>query len=696
MQSVDINEQKSEIERRLKAVKTFYDVSKSEKDALRNTQNSFQKSVSDTATQLNKIAEQQKRYQRQVEDKMSEMTNFIKSIGSGTGQTETVKYLKKKVLETASKIEPQIQEIIQSSTLKALGCSEEQSYNAIDTEQLNIQLNTIGTIPTNLGIFIPVQSIDFLYNLKNEPNSLFGKFYYEKETPSGDVGYVPFGGFTKYPMNKTLNLLMDNPGVFFSQLIGKNYRGESLQPLFDIRYVTQNEFGVSGNFFEVVLLNRVDTNGNTYNTVGSFLSDYFKTITISSPAGITSTLVQILSGAVSMSQNAGLDDIANQTKFGLIIQRILGLCFDSRQEIDVSGVAKIAELDGVDDSFFELSEVDLRNIDVQISNIQNGVMEFVDCENVKLPVDFQNLSDQLIFFRDSEGSLSVGDVVGQMVQIIDSISQNPDWTSQIPSNFQAGPSIDQNVISKIPLAVAASILTPKTLLPVFILLAVTQNKASVTYNQAVTANNTLVDPVNNLSNQTTNLVSDGVDFIKKFKTYNIDVISKVNQIFLKTLFDILKRDILNLLKSVLSDINKTKITKRYESILRLLQIAFAVAQLIGDLTKCKSLLDNIQSILNLINGVPSLGGTPDALLLFAPLLPGTSPQRATINSIYLLQSLGFDTGPNTDGSPNLMLQFLSSVQKGYDKELSTNGKIEGFGISPPVAGGRVSLFLKNG
>jgi hypothetical protein len=78
------------------------------------------------------------------------------------------------------------------------------------------------------------------------------------------------------------------------------------------------------------------------------------------------------------------------------MQRILGLCFDNRREIDVSGVAKIAELDGVDDGFFELTEVDLRNIEVKIANVQNGVMEFEDFNNVKLPLDYEVLFYQLI------------------------------------------------------------------------------------------------------------------------------------------------------------------------------------------------------------------------------------------------------------------------------------------------------------
>jgi hypothetical protein len=58
-------------------------------------------------------------------------------------------------------------------------------------------------------------------------------------------------------------------------------------------------------------------------------------------------------------------------------------------------------LDGVDDSFFELNEIDLRNIEVQISNVQNGVMEFEDCGNIRLPVDSTVLMDELINFRNS-------------------------------------------------------------------------------------------------------------------------------------------------------------------------------------------------------------------------------------------------------------------------------------------------------
>jgi len=188
----------------------------------------------------------------------------------------------------------------------------------------------------------------------------------------------------------------------------------------------------------------------------------------------------------------------NQSKFSLIAARILGLCFDDKREIDVSGVAKVAELDGVDDSFFELNEIDLRNIEVQISNIQNGVMEFIDCDNIKLPVDSEVLVDELIDFRDTESGSTVEQQVAVLETIIDSISNNPDWSLNGPNSLNVKVSIDTNVIKKIPLAVAAGVLTPKNLLPLYTLLSVVQSGATYTYNQAVSSANTFINSANTI------------------------------------------------------------------------------------------------------------------------------------------------------------------------------------------------------
>jgi len=371
------------------------------------------------------------------------------------------------------------------------------------------------------------------------------------------------------------------------------------------------------------------------------------------------------------------------------------LCFDSRREIDVSGVAKVAELDGVDDSFFELTEVDLRNIEVAVSNIQNGVMEFEDCDNVKLPVDADALIEQLVDLRDNISGQTISDQVAALEAIIDSISQNPDWSVSIPNNFNVAVAIDTNVIKKIPLAVASSVLSPKVLLPLYTLLSVVQSGATYTYNQAVTSANTATSNVNtavgnagsDIGASASNVVTNGTEFLKTFKTFSVQVISRINAEFLEVLFEILKRDIINLISSIIQDAVKSRIAKKYAMILRLIQIALVVSQLISDYRKCKSLLDNILLLLNLVG--QSLGlkrEIPLGLLALSGLLPGISPEKMTVGAIEALQALGIPTGGLPDGSPNLMLQFNMASNRGISTNIAEDGKIEGIGLGGPVTG----------
>ena len=63
-------------------------------------------------------------------------------------------------------------------------------------------------------------------------------------------------------------------------------------------------------------------------------------------------------------------------------------------------------------------------------------------------------------------------------------------------------------------------------------------------------------------------------------------------------------------------------------------------------------------------------------MALSSLLPGYSPERASINAIELLQGLGVPTGTLPDGSPNLMLLYNLATNKANDKEQSENGKVE--------------------
>ena len=92
-------------------------------------------------------------------------------------------------------------------------------------------------------------------------------------------------------------------------------------------------------------------------------------------------------------------------------------------------------------------------------------------------------------------------------------------------------------------------------------------------------------------------------------------------------------------------------------------------------------MSNILYLLNLIGGfvgtkIAGKNDIPIPLLLAAQLLPGYSPERATINAIEGLQKLGIPTGTLPDGSPNLMLLYNLITNKAVDKERAENEKLQ--------------------
>jgi hypothetical protein len=693
MQSLDIPSSAEAIQNKIKSFKTFKDVSQSAKDLRANAGNSASKATSQITSQLDKVKDFQKRYLKGAPNSMDQLLGFIgETQGNGSA---TSRYLRKAILQAAAKIEPKLAAIVKSETIKALGCSIEQTYNGISSETLKNQ--PLPLLPQQQGIYIPISSIDIFTSLKTEPKSVFGKIFYEKPEPSGDDEFRPFGGEEPFPMNKQLYQLTNssNTDRSFSQINGKNYLGKSGQNLFDIQYSKTNSFGVTGDYYRIILIDREDGSGNIANNVGEFINDYYSTIKLVDTVNVGANIINIITGALNFKAQVGVGQLSEQSKFDLLVQRILGLCFDSRREIDVSGISKIAELDGVDNSFFELTEVDLRNIEVVVSNIQNGVMEFEDCENVKLPVDADSLISQLVDFREDLESQTISQQVESLESIIDSISQNPDWRDSIPNNFNVSLAIDNNIIKQIPLAVASSVLSPKVLLPLYTLLSVVQSGGTYTYNQSVTGVNNVTSGANtavgnagsDIGKATSNVVTNGTEFLKTFKTFSIQVISKINAEFLEVLFEILKKDIINLVSSIIQDVSKSRIEKKYTMILRLIQIALVVSQLLDDYRKCKSLLDNILQLLNLVGQTLGLRREiPLPLLALSGLLPGISPEKMTINGIEILQALGLPTGTLPDGSPNLTLQFLLGSNKGITKNIAEDGKIEGVGASGPITG----------
>ena len=686
MPTPDLNQGQIEVKNKISAIKNFAQVSNSEKKLKRSAGNSESKGIPDIASSLDNASKDQKRYLKPPPNSFDQVLEMI-GLTSGNG-SETLKYLKKKLLLTATKIEPEIKKIITKNAIKALGCSQEQTFQGFTSTFL--ELNPLNTLPVGQGIYVPIESMDISGMLKTTTDSKIGKVVYEKPKPSVlENVFKPYKGKKPFPMNKEFNNRLMGTFVTnsFNGEYGKYYQGVSNQNLFDFQYSPTNQFGVDQACFKVALISKVNESltitGGSANKVIDFLEDYYGTIKLFDTTDFTAVMMNAVSGAINIKANLTSDEISKQSQFMLILQRILGLCFDSRREIDVSGVSKIAELDGVDESFFELTEIDLRNIDVQISNIQNGVMELVDCDNVKVPVDYETIIDGLIDLRETE-NLSPALEVNKIIAISDSLVQNPDWKALLPTNlnFQV---FDEDFIKKIPLSVAGAILSPKVLFPIFVLMQSLEGNATNAFNSAVTSANTFIQSANTIGNSVNNLINSNVDFLKTFKKFNIEMVAEIGAIFVTELFNILKKDLINLMRPIIADIGSEALKAKLQMIERLITIALIINQIVigvKDYKKCKSLIDDILIILNLISSLAPPGSKiPKVLLLLADFLPGTSASRASINTIEELQKLGIPTGTLPDGSPNLMLLFNLASNKATKKESAQNGKIQAIGIS---------------
>lgn len=613
MASLDLGVDYKKIQDKITATRNYNELKSQYDDTRKQAGDAFEQKKSAVTGQLNKIKEQTKRYQKEIKNQFEQLLDINNTTG-GKGSNST-KYIKKLLITAIKNVQPRLSEIVMEESINAVGCDQQQSYNGGST------------------YYIKVKSIDLLNILTLDPKTE-GKPLYEKSPIL--VQQYPFS------MNKELYQLIQT-GQPYSTDNGQNYIGQSGQDLFNIQYVDTNLQGETGPWFKVDLSNRV----NGVNKVGTFLVDYYKTIKVSEPTNIMASIMESLSGVVSMSASAGVGQVEDQSKFDILVQRILGLCFDNRSEIDVSGIAKVPELDGVDETFFEFTEIDLRKIEQRITNIKNKVIELEDCDGVLLPVDYTAVINEINNLNLIENNSDFITAADNLTQVL---ADNPQWGAGIQTNAQAA--LNLNFIKLIAQGIASAFLTPKILLPIYVML-----KA--------------------IGQETTDAIKGLVDFTKQFKKFAINFISKIGAIFVQELFELIKKDILLLIQRVISDIVKEKIDKRISMILKLIQLLLIVASFISDWRKCKSVVDELLALLDLITSSLGFGSQIPLPLLFASqLLDGYSESRAFVGAIEELQKIGVPTGALPDGSPNLDILGKFGQMKAMAKEDSDNNKLQ--------------------
>jgi hypothetical protein len=605
---LDLNEDYKKASSLITATKTFNEIQTDIDKLGRKVGSSLEKDKKSVISQYNKLKDKKKSFERNIDDTFKKLLDLTKIVG-GDGESSQ-KYLKDLFITSIAEIEPLLEQLLLEESQNALGCSQQQTFAA-------------------QTVWIPVKSIDLMGMLKIDETTKTGQVLYEPNpiTP----GQFPFS------FNKELKNRINKVGQSYQTEYKSPYNGTSGQALFDIEFTNSGQHGESGDFFKVSLKNRAFN----ANTVSSFFTDYYSTIQKTTVSNIYAHVMNLITGMIHMDVNSGKTFILDLKKFEVILQRILGLCNDFNSEIDISGVAKVSELDGVDETFFQLTDVDLRKIEQEITNIKTKVMQFEDCDNVILPVPYNSILDSIIKINPLSGA----NQNNQVKSLTDFTLQ---W--KIP---QISLKIDDDFIQKLIQGLVFSALSPKVLLPIMVMAKSLQQTAQ--------------DAIDSFDT-----------FAKIFKKFLFKIVKKIGAKFIQILFEKIKKDITKLLRKLLTKINAEKAEMYASMILTLVQLLSNIANLI-DFQKCKSVIDGILSLFDKVlkgSKIPGQNRVPLPLLLASQLLDGYSPTRAFTEVIGEMQNLGLPTGPLPDGSPNLGLAHTYAIIKGMSNEQVKNGRTD--------------------
>jgi hypothetical protein len=325
----------------------------------------------------------------------------------------------------------------------------------------------------------------------------------------------------------------------------------------------------------------------------------------------------------------------------------MGICTDPSKKIDVSGTAKIPELDAINEDFFEVSNLEKRNIESRVNLIINGLVEFESCDTVLLPVNQQaaiNVLTDIISFNDAP------DKINALLNGLGDIANDDNWQGYNIPTLSVNAEMLTKLILNLPHILLQTILSPKVILGFLIMVK------SILYGFDIA--------VNNLT-----------EFIKKYSKLVVNTMRRIFSIFVEELFLIIKKEIKKLVESLLLDIVNEAKDKQIAMYSTIVYVLLQLGQAVIDYRNCKSVLDEILKLLNL--GLSQLNlGLPMFALAASRLLGGVSDTRAYANAIENLQKAGIPTDDNGDGTPNLMNQMMEGLLRGMNKEQAENGKTE--------------------
>ena len=524
-------------------IEIFAQTKEDVQDAYKDTKKEFNKKKDDFK---NRRKESRKNFIKKLDPTSGDtLSKKIQSNYSYFKTTDTYRGLANILFLSIQNTKAKIKNLLIEDIISTIGCSEEQSYDNM----------------VNTPIYIKVKNIDLFNILKNSPDDEYGKLNYEKEiTPNGT---------TPYSMNRELfNRLSSYQS--FSQQYGQSFIGASGQELFDIQYVDnyidQNNTQQFGDFFKVTLKSQL----NNKTKVSDFLNDYFESIDVFNLPSVMNISLSQIFGGINIGIKSSEEEIKALTKFQKVVKRLMGACTDPRQKIDVSGTGKLSDLDLLDNSFFDVSNLEEVNIEQTVNRKINGLVTFEGCDTVNLPVNSQATATVVNNVINENNAVSQ---INLFFAGIEDLTSDQNWQSA-GFGLELNLSLNLDIIKNLPIALFRAILSPKVLLGFLVMI-----KSLIT--------NTLD-------------FEDLSDFLIKFKKFVTRFTRNIIAIFIEELATQIKKNIKQLVRSVLQDIKDELLDKQTKMYVTIIEALLITGQGFLDYRECKPVIDDILKLLNLI------------------------------------------------------------------------------------------------
>tara|TARA_R110000824_G_scaffold56198_1_gene154036 strand:- start:2967 stop:5102 length:2136 start_codon:yes stop_codon:yes gene_type:complete len=539
----------------------------------------------------------------------------------------------------------------------------------------------------NGPIVLNISQVDQLKQLFNDPASDVGKFMYEQFPLSGSL-YPP--GPVSYPVNRFLRDITFNGGV--SVVAGgpgvpgnkQTIYGRSGRALFDIEALN-NQFTIwpyykdePGNAQYVsapALVNATQGPivGATKFTFVELLKDYFGNVRLIEIQNFLGALMEILTGFMSVrNKNFSIEDMLGLQKLMASVNKMLESCDGMDMHTSTDAVNALSELHD-DDSFFEFTAEESRNIDIEVQKKSQNVISLLSCGVVDIPVDNEILDegvDSILASFNQDEQMKEFDLVLQ--KFAATSAKKYGFEIDLGSiSLPAEIDFKENLIKKLPQILLYCVLNPKAVLPI-----------------VLTAK---------LLNQN-GAIPSGIDmFAKIFKRVIIRVVkaflAEVAKRILALVKEILLRYIRDLIKRKLDEMNKKKV----RMIAKLIEILFPLIIALQEAKTCKEIYNILLAAL--AANMPDIPfGVPPFLVSAAKLRPGTSALGTFEKLIDKLQDHGIPIGDMPDGSPNLFMLSQFSLIQAQEDEKTDNAAGQGVIVEGQVinafGGGIIKPFTR--